>query len=102
MLPASRRDCNEEGHNPQNDDYDCDPADYVEFAAAEYPPIEKANGELQESEGYRVYQVKGGLQLVRINQYVHGFGRYEQGSAHLAKYFNGWLVIVQELNCATV
>ena len=64
VLAASRRDCNEEGHYPQHDDSDCDPADYIEFAAAEYPPIEKANGELQESEGYGVYQVKGGLQLV--------------------------------------
>ena len=102
MLAASRCDCNEEGHHPQDDDSDCDPADYVEFAAAEYPPIEKANGEFQESEGYRVYQVKGGLQLVRINHYVHGSRRYEQGSAHLAEYSNGGLVIVQELNCAIV
>ena len=69
MLAASRRDCNEKGHNPQDDDSDCDPAEYIEFAAAEYPPIEKANGEFQESESYRVYQVKGGLQLVR-NQSV--------------------------------
>ena len=39
VLAASSCDCNEEGHHPQDDDSDCGPADYVEFAAAEYPPI---------------------------------------------------------------
>ena len=74
VLAASRRDCNEEGHNPQDDDYDGDPADHVELAAAKYSAIEKANGKFQEPEGYRVDQVKRGLQLVlvRINQYVQG------------------------------
>ena len=68
VLAASRGNCDEESHNPQDDDYHCDPADNVKFAAAEYSPIEKTNGEFQKSKCYRMYQIEGSLELVRTRE----------------------------------
>ncbi len=61
MLAASRGDCNEESQHPQDDDSYRDPADDVEFVAAEYPPIEKADGDFQKTKGYGMYQIEGSL-----------------------------------------
>ena len=51
MPAAGCRNGDEEGETPQCDDDDGDPADDVEYAAAEYAPVEEADGDFQESEG---------------------------------------------------
>lgn len=64
VLTASRSNCNEESHDPHDDGYYCDPADNVKYATMEESSIKKADGDLQKSKGYRVYQIESSLQLL--------------------------------------
>ena len=61
VLATSCSNCNEESQHPQDDDSYRNPADDVELVAAEYPPIEKADGDFQKTKGYGIYQIEGSL-----------------------------------------